>query len=576
LKNFPFPKFGTQLYLIGSIFLSLFLLIKYFTLPNPQYTTYIFSLLLIGAITLLNHYIVILPPKGNSLSMDSAIYLATIFIYGIEVTITILFFSSIVDACMRSKTAFWKHLFNYSFYTLMVSATYYSFVISGGELGLFDLANTHSYFLALFTYYFSNSVLVGLYFLLASGDRTFSIARSLIKDGFSTYMVTLGLAIILTILLGTAPIPGLIIFTFIIVSLSLAFREYKFLVDEVTNDKIYREQIINSLPIGIITVDDIKQNANINTFARKLLDMNDYEVYKTIKKQNYTSNHTFWELLSSEEMNTNVKLPFQTDQTNQLLASQVKLIDQYEDQIGKVFYFIDITDVEDLQRRIHQSEKLALLGELSAGAAHEIRNPLTVIQGFISLIYEDLTEADREKYYLPLLLKEFERINSITEEMLLIAKPGAPILTEIFIEDIIKEIVPLIKEATPNQKLTVTINLDWIPLRLDAKQMTQVIYNLIRNSSEAMGAVGTINIYSKVESNLYHLYIQDSGSGIPNDLKDSIFDPFLTSKESGTGLGLTIVQRIIENHQGEIKLLSSSEEETTFLIKLPLISKTVQ
>ncbi|MBM7662524.1 signal transduction histidine kinase [Bacillus mesophilus] len=507
--------------------------------------------------------------------MDSAIYLAIIFIYGIDMALTILFFSSVVDAVIRHKTALWKHLFNFSTYALTIAVAYFAYTRSGGTVGLFDLANTHSYFITLLSYFLCNVLLVGLYFLIATGDRTFSIAKSLIKDGYSTYLVTLALALILTILLGASPIPGLVIFTCVIVSLSLGFREYKFLVDNVTNDKIYREQILNSLPIGIITLDQYKESLTLNTFAKKLLNMDEREVYKAIKKQKQPTNHSFWEFLASEEINTNVKLPFLDDQQSyQLLASQAKLLNHQEDHIGKILYFIDITDVDYLQKRIHQSEKLALLGELSAGAAHEIRNPLTVIKGFITLANEELNEADREKYHIALLLKEFDRINSIIEEMLLIAKPGAPMITETYLQDLLEEIVPLVKESAPSQDLTFMIDLDRTPLHVDAKQITQVIYNLIRNSSEAIGHTGTIRIYSEVDSHFYHLYIEDTGSGIPENLQKNIFDPFLTAKETGTGLGLTIVQRIIENHQGEIKLHSSSENGTTFVITLPLSRDT--
>ncbi|MCD8510623.1 MAG: ATP-binding protein [Bacillus sp. (in: Bacteria)] len=105
---------------------------------------------------------------------------------------------------------------------------------------------------------------------------------------------------------------------------------------------------------------------------------------------------------------------------------------------------------------------------------------------------------------------------------------------------------------------------------MDEKQVKQVLHNLIRNSSDAMNGKGTISFRSSLKDNVYNLYITDTGNGIPEFMIGDIFNPFATSKETGTGLGLTIVQRIIENHKGRIELLSSSDEGTTFCISLPL------
>jgi len=254
-----------------------------------------------------------------------------------------------------------------------------------------------------------------------------------------------------------------------------------------------------------------------------------------------------------------------------LLVSQSPLYDQHKQTIGRNFYFIDITETADLEKRMHQSEKLAVLGELAAGAAHEIRNPLAVIHGFLTLMKKSFTEQEQQKYYIPLLLNEFDRINSITEEMLMIAKPGSPQFKEVTVCDIFSEIPDFYKHSPIGHELTFNINLDRTRLFLDEKQIKQVMYNLIRNSSQAMSGKGTIKIYSELNKDYYHLFVEDTGPGIPKNIQKAIFDPFLTSKDTGTGLGLTIVQRILENHKGNIQLFSSSELGTTFLISLPLI-----
>ncbi|MGB3567698.1 MAG: ATP-binding protein, partial [Priestia megaterium] len=213
------------------------------------------------------------------------------------------------------------------------------------------------------------------------------------------------------------------------------------------------------------------------------------------------------------------------------------------------------------------------VGEVAAGAAHEIRNPLAVIHGFISLMNQSLSDEEKKRFYLPLLMKELERINYIIEEMLLLSKPGTPVMKKVSMQEIINELLPLITHSskfTEKDKLIFDVKLQPYILKVDEKQIKQVLHNLIRNSMEAMDGEGVITIYSQVHEDSYCLYIEDTGKGIPLHMQQSLYQPFSTSKDSGTGLGLPIAQRILESHGGQIKLLSTSSSGTVFVIKFPL------
>lgn len=337
----------------------------------------------------------------------------------------------------------------------------------------------------------------------------------------------------------------------------------------ILRDKLYHEQILNSLPVGIMTMDDKTSEMSINLAGKALLEIN--EEMLNNRDWDIGENQQFWGLFSREQGFKNAKVKFETsNQTYQLLVSHSELLDHEGIRIGRIFYFIDITETEELEKRIHQSEKLALVGEIAAGAAHEIRNPLAVIHGFLSLMNQTFSKEEKKKFYLPLLLRELERINLIIEEMLLQAKPGAPILKEAFIEDITNEILPLIVQSLAEHNVDIKVELDRIPLCVDRQQIKQALHNLIRNSVEAMEYNGQIRIYSVISQGFYVLFIEDDGPGIPPQLAKTIFEPFSTTKDSGTGLGLTIVQRIIENHGGQIEVAKTSSKGTTFLIKLPL------
>ncbi|WP_100334176.1 sensor histidine kinase [Bacillus alkalisoli] len=337
----------------------------------------------------------------------------------------------------------------------------------------------------------------------------------------------------------------------------------------ILDEKMYHEQVLNSLPVGIVSIDNKNTTYTLNTTAKSLLNIDKTKVEKLVRKD-ATKNAMFWEMIVSDHECQNKKVTYETeDKTYNLLMSHSKLLNQFNQEIGRIAYFVDITEIEKLERRIQQSDKLALVGELAAGAAHEIRNPLAVIHGFISLMNQSFKEEENAQYHIPLLLGELNRINAIIEEMLMLSKPGAPIVKTKKLASILEEILPLINESAENE-LNITLHLSEEPFQVDPKQMKQVLYNLIRNSSEAMEGKGMITIESYAHEDNYEILFTDEGPGIPEKIKANIFDPFLSSKESGTGLGLTIVQRIIENHNGSIELLSSSESGTTFRIILPL------
>ncbi len=342
---------------------------------------------------------------------------------------------------------------------------------------------------------------------------------------------------------------------------------------KIIKDKAYRQQILNSLPVGIITMEDETNSIFANTSAKQFLDLDEKDICGYMEEcPEY--NTEFWSMLNSGEIHENKKVLFGTKKMCYcFLASQTQLFNEKNESIGRIFYFIDISDTEELEKRMHQSEKLALVGEVAAGAAHEIRNPLAVIHGFISLMNQSLSDEEKKRFYLPLLMKELERINYIIEEMLLLSKPGTPVMKKVSMQEIINELLPLITHSskfTEKDKLIFDVKLQPYILKVDEKQIKQVLHNLIRNSMEAMDGEGVITIYSQVHEDSYCLYIEDTGKGIPLHMQQSLYQPFSTSKDSGTGLGLPIAQRILESHGGQIKLLSTSSRGTVFVIKFPL------
>ncbi|WP_163071024.1 sensor histidine kinase [Priestia flexa] len=337
---------------------------------------------------------------------------------------------------------------------------------------------------------------------------------------------------------------------------------------KITAEKTYREQILNSLPVGIITVDHCNNHLFLNAAVKKMLMISLSDVQHALHHEG-NDNEAFWRILREKKVKKHQKVTYQLNQEERcLLVSQSQLVDDENNVVGRIFHFIDITDTEQLECRMHQTEKLALVGELAAGAAHEIRNPLAVIHGFLSLMNHGLSVDERKSFQVELLLKELERINSIVEEMLMLAKPRAPVMKAKRIDYVLEEIISFI--TANNQAFTIQVEMEKAMVWIDDKQIKQVVYNLLRNSIEAMGGAGRMEITGMVKRNQYCIYLKDSGTGIPKEVQKSIFYPFTTSKENGTGLGLTIVKTILQNHGGDIELVETSEKGTTFMMTLPI------
>lgn len=557
--------------LIGS---SVFLLHPVFTasLDINDWKEWRLIILLIVSLLLLSRYIIVLPPAGNRFSLDSSIYITSIFMFGINLTLLILFCSSLITDVRQRHTKWNIQLFNFATYTLMISTCYYLFVLTGGELGYVDLKRTGSYLIAIISYGLVNIIIVGCYFLTRSENRRYSLLKDITVETMRNYLIIYGSYFVLISLLELYSILGLAFFTALIIVFSSILKKYFQLYEQINNDKNYADQIMRALEIGFLIRSDETGEIILNATASKILKKSKDEISSLLLSgTDESQNHSFWKILRDKKNIVNEKVLYKTEKkTYVLLVSQTELVNHSNQITGRVFQLLDITESNAIEKRMYQSEKLAMLGELSAGAAHEIRNPLTIIKGFMTLMKSSLSEKEQEKFHVPFMLNELDRINYIVEDMLTLAKPTEPEIKETNIKVMIEAFINNYQDSAGADKVQFDLSLDAMQVMVDCKQLQQVFYNLFRNSMESMGHVGVIRMVSKVKYGQYHLYIEDTGSGMPAELQASIFKPFMTNKNTGTGLGLSIVKRIIDSHQGEISLESSSEKGTTFLIILPI------
>ncbi|EIJ80463.1 diguanylate cyclase and metal dependent phosphohydrolase [Bacillus methanolicus PB1] len=202
-----------------------FILHKFQFNASPQTVV---SFALIGSVVLLSHYLILIPPEGNSLSMDSAIYLASIFLFGLDLTLDVLFFHAIILAASQWKITWWKHIFNFSIYSLMIILSYYVFILCGGEVGYINTKNLFPYILSLSVYFILNTSLISIYFLLSETENSIKVLKRFIKDRtfLISYFNIFLLSLVLGILMNEVGIFGLFLFDGIAMLLSIAFIQH--------------------------------------------------------------------------------------------------------------------------------------------------------------------------------------------------------------------------------------------------------------------------------------------------------------------------------------------------------------
>ncbi|WP_280157100.1 PAS domain-containing protein [Bacillus velezensis] len=229
----------------------------------------------------------------------------------------------------------------------------------------------------------------------------------------------------------------------------------------------------------------------------------------------------------------------------------------------------DISERKQTEELMLKSEKLSIAGQLAAGIAHEIRNPLTAIKGFLQLMKPTMEENE---HYFEIVFSELSRIELILSELLMLAKPQQNAVKErVNLKKIISEVTALL-ETQANLKgifIKTDYEHDSMYINGDQNQLKQVFINLIKNAVESMPDGGTVHILMTEDEYSVNVTVKDEGDGIPENVLKRIGEPFLTTKEKGTGLGLMVTFNLIKNHQGAIQVDSKPDRGTAFHITFP-------
>ncbi len=252
--------------------------------------------------------------------------------------------------------------------------------------------------------------------------------------------------------------------------------------------------------------------------------------------------------------------------------------DNYDRAKGFVITFQDITKITEMERRIKEKEKLAAIGELSSNIAHEIRNPLASLRSSVELLREGRAGEDNKKRLMDIAIKETERLDKIITDFLLYSTPRLPDFAEIELGGVLEETIEMLKSSLPKGVGEISVKTDiedGIVIDGDTDKLKQIFWNLALNAVQSIDSCGEVRISLKKEVPYVKILIADNGTGISRENLQKIFYPFFTTKNKGTGLGLAMVYRIVEDHSGTINVMSKEGEGTTFELILPVKQEVI-
>lgn len=341
--------------------------------------------------------------------------------------------------------------------------------------------------------------------------------------------------------------------------------------------KDYSENIIESLTVGVAVLDQSGKIMGWNrvmeeTFSKKKEEVVERELKKVLGENNYRSlfppdTQEGFRLLSE------VTLEMPSGEKKIFDIAKTPLLDNQMNPYGTVIVFEDITEKFSLQQQLLTSEKLASVGLLSAGVAHEINTPLTGISSYVQLLQKKLTDSSHSKI-LDKIEYQTERVEKIVKNLLNFARnPSESAFYHVNLKESLEEILSLIDYKLKKMNINLELDLPHIqPIWAQGERLQQVFINLILNAIDAMPQGGTLKIKLSQMNNQAVVKIEDTGTGIKEQHLPNIFDPFFTTKGigKGTGLGLSISYAIIKEHQGHVTVESERNQGTLFTIFIPM------
>ena len=369
-------------------------------------------------------------------------------------------------------------------------------------------------------------------------------------------------------------------FNFMIEQIRLHRNQLEDRLQEITSLKAYTDNVLASMTNGLMTIDLEKKIVTVNEMAERIIGKGKGGITGFSMEQVLGEQHPLYkilvETLTQEKGISHIEVELKKDgESLWLIAGTSLLIGGEGRTAGALAIFQDITEIKALEEKLRQADRLAALGTLSAGLAHEIKNPLSAIKTFVQLLPQKIGNSSFMEKFNITVPREIDRINHLVEDLLELTRRRVRPQVDLKVDSLILQVIDLHGEELKRRQIVFQddLNKTISSVHGDAETLYRAFSNLIINAIQAMPNGGIFSISSKLDSSSSSLEItfRDTGIGMDETTAKNTFNPFFTTKDKGTGLGLALTRKIIEDHRGTIEVVSKKGMGTTFTVHLPVV-----
>ncbi|RBW69569.1 sensor histidine kinase [Bacillus taeanensis] len=327
---------------------------------------------------------------------------------------------------------------------------------------------------------------------------------------------------------------------------------------EIEKMKLLNETILNSVHVGMVLVIEGAESI-YNEAAKKMMKENAFLKEKVETLTSYESKKRHEEIWH-----------FQTDEEMVYYAVNYRSLEDIEGMHRDLITFENITQRRKLEQRVERMSRLASLGEMASGIAHEIRNPLAGIKTTTELLMRRLALSKDHLMLAENMLAEIDRVNKIITNLLQFSRPLGSNPQRVDLDEVVTSVFLLMKRIAKEKNITLYHEENHYEIMVDRDQLRQILLNVMINGMNAMPNGGELSISSKQKGNEVVMLLSDTGIGMEESVIKKIFDPFFTTRSEGTGLGLSVVHQLVVQNKGEIDVSSQKGKGTTFSIAFPI------
>ncbi len=347
--------------------------------------------------------------------------------------------------------------------------------------------------------------------------------------------------------------------------------------EQVADLEVFNRDVIESIPSGLVTTDTEGRITSANRAAAGILGIGAREIGgRQIYDLDFLTHEQWLGLVSHEspEKRTRRELTYKRGESSRFIGYALTQLTNAEGTpSGYILIFQDLTDWRLLQDELRLKDRMAAVGELAAGIAHEIGNPLAAISGSVQMLAGTYEGQPAQNKLLEITLKESQRLDRTIKGFLKFARPKERTSVRFDIAELLAENLNLLRhssEVAAHHWLELELNPSSVALEADPDQISQIFWNLARNALRAMPDGGTLTVVGQPADSNYRISFEDTGRGMDDEERARLFHPFKTLFDGGTGIGMAIVYRIVEEHGGRLTVESEPGKGSTIAVELPL------